>query len=231
MTSSVDLAAERWGSLCSPPTYEFLHPQRIILGIHMKRFLLACLLSNALALPAIAALKEGDTAPDFKAQASLAGKAFTFSLKDALKKGPVVVYFYPSAYTGGCNAQAHAFAVNNDKFVAAGATIVGVSLDSIARLNDFSADPEYCAGKIAVASDADGRIAKSFDLTVREATAGKKDTRGADIDHGSIERTTYIVTPDGKIAASLGGLSPTVNVDKTLEAVQKLAAGKQPKKP
>jgi peroxiredoxin Q/BCP len=192
----------------------------------MKKILATTLLMSAIALPAMAALKEGDSAPDFKAQASLAGKAFTYSLKDTLKKGPVVVYFYPSAYTGGCNIQAHTFAVNHDKFVAAGATIIGVSLDNIARLNDFSADPEYCAGKIAVASDADGKIARAFDLSVRDAAPGKKDTRGVDIDHGFAERTTYIVTPDGKIAATLGGLAPAANVDKALEAVQKLAAAK-----
>ena len=92
--------------------------------------------------PSFAALKQGDTAPDFKAQASLAGKEFTFSLRDALKKGPVVVYFYPAAFTGGCNLQAHTFAENHDKFAAAGASVIGVSLDSIARLNDFSADPK-----------------------------------------------------------------------------------------
>ncbi|MGZ5857604.1 MAG: peroxiredoxin, partial [Burkholderiaceae bacterium] len=174
----------------------------------MKHFFLACLLSSVIAMPAIAALKEGDTAPDFKAQASLAGKAYNYSLKDNLKKGPVVVYFYPSAYTGGCNIQAHTFAVNHEKFTAAGASIVGVSLDSIARLNDFSADPNYCAGKLSVASDADGKIAKSYDLAIREASAGRKDTRGVDIDHGFAERTTFIVTPDGKIAATVGGLAP-----------------------
>src|SRR5471030_1827367 len=97
----------------------------------------ASLLACAVALPASAALQEGDTAPAFKAQASLAGKAYAYSLKDALKKGPVVVYFYPSAFTGGCNIQAHAFAVNHEKFVAAGAPVVGVSLDSITRLNTF----------------------------------------------------------------------------------------------
>ena len=190
------------------------------------KLLVAAVLAASIALPAAAALKEGDNAPDFKAQASQAGKAFGYSLKDALKKGPVVVYFYPSAYTGGCNVQAHAFAVNQEKFAAAGASIVGVSLDSIARLNDFSADPEYCAGKIAVASDADGRIAKSYDLTVREATPGRKDTRGKDIDHGFAERTTFIVTPDGKVAAVVGGLAPGANVEQALQAVQKLAAAK-----
>ena len=190
----------------------------------MKRSLCAGLVAALLAAPAFAALKEGDAAPAFEAPASLAGKTFGFSLRDALKKGPVVVYFYPSAYTGGCNVQAHTFAVNYDKFTAAGASIVGVSLDSIARLNEFSADPEYCAGKIAVASDVGGKIARAYDLNVRDAVAGRKDTRGADIDHGYAERTTFIVTPDGKIAATVGGLAPEVNVERALQAVQKLAA-------
>src|ERR1700733_13998641 len=126
----------------------------------------------ALAAPASAALKVGDSAPDFTATASLAGKDFTFKLAEALKKGPVVVYFYPSAYTSGCNLQAHTFAVNSEKFAAAGATIIGVSLDSIARLNDFSKDPDYCAGKFPTASDPDGKIAKSFELKVSDARAG-----------------------------------------------------------
>jgi len=188
----------------------------------MKRMVLSCLFS-VLALPTFAALKEGDAAPDFKTNASLAGKAFKYSLHDSLKQGPVVVYFYPSAYTGGCNIQAHEFAENIDKFSAAGATVIGVSLDSIARLNDFSADPQYCAGKLPVASDADGKIAKSYDLVVRDAAAGKKDTRGVDIDHGFAERTTFIVAPSGKIAATIGGVAPAENVRQTLDTVQKLA--------
>lgn len=193
----------------------------------MKRFLPACFLM--MALSAQAALKEGDTAPDFNAQASLAGKTLNFSLKEALKKGPVVVYFYPSAYTNGCNLQAHSFAVNHEQFAAAGASIVGVSLDNISRLNEFSADPEFCAGKFPVASDEDGKISKAYELTVREATPGKKDTRGNEINHGFAERTTFIVTPDGKIAAGIGGLKPKENVDKALEVVQGLA-NRQPAK-
>jgi len=183
-------------------------------------------IATALAFPAYAALQAGATAPDFTAQASLAGKPFSYSLKDALKKGPVVVYFYPSAFTSGCNAQAHAFAVNQDKFTAAGATIIGVSLDSIGRLNDFSADPQYCGGKIPVASDATGAIAKSYDLKITEGKGGFKDTRGVEIDHGFTERTTFIVGRDGKIAATVGGVAPTANVDAALEAVQKIAAGR-----
>jgi peroxiredoxin len=140
----------------------------------------------------------------------------------------VIVYFYPSAFTKGCNAQAHAFAANHDRLAAAGAEVVGVSLDSIARLKAFSADPDFCAGRFPVVSDADGAIARSFDLTVREASPGKKDTRGADIDHGFAERTTFIVTPDGRVSATLGGLAPELNVEKALEAVQALAAATAP---
>ena len=196
-----------------------------------KAFTFSLLLSlSVMATAAQAALKEGDIAPDFKAQASLAGKNFPYSLKDALKKGPVVVYFYPSAFTGGCNIQAHEFAVNHDKFQAAGASIVGVSLDGISRLNDFSADPDFCAGKFPVASDVDGKIAKSFDLAVVDTPAGRKDTRGNDIDHARTERSTFIITTAGKVYASVGGLAPEQNVIKALESIQKLASSK-PAKP
>jgi len=188
----------------------------------MKHVLLGCLLSTAIAVPAFAALKEGDKAPAFTAKASLAGKAFDYSLADSLKKGPVVVYFYPSAFTQGCNIQAHTFSENMDKFKAAGASVIGVSLDSIERLNDFSADPNYCAGKVAVASDPSGQIAKSFDLMVGAAREGAKDSRGQEIGHGFAERTTFIVTPDGKVAATVGGVSPADNVMKSLETVQHL---------
>ena len=109
-----------------------------------------------------------------------------------------------------------------DAFKAAGASVIGVSLDSIERLNDFSADPDYCAGKLAVASDASGAIARSYGLDVREGREGMKDTRGVEIGHGFTERTTFIVTPDGKIAQTIGGISPMENVQKSLAAVQQL---------
>ena len=179
-------------------------------------------------LTAHAALKEGDPAPDFQATASLAGKSFGYSLADALKRGPVVVYFYPAAFTSGCSIQAHSFAENADKFVAVGASIVGVSLDPIARLNEFSADPQSCAGKIPVASDADGRIAKAYELVVSDTPAGRKDNHGQEIAHGRAERTTFIVTPDGKVAATVGGLAPDANVHTALEAVQKITAPHKP---
>jgi len=193
----------------------------------MKRLFLKVLLSQLIALPALAVLPEGHSAPAIEAEASLAGKALNYSLQENLKKGPVVVYFYPSAYTGGCNIQAHTFAVDHDKFAAAGASIVGVSLDSIERLNDFSADPEYCAGKFPVVADADGKIAQSYDVAVRAAAPGKTDTRGAEINHGFAERATFVITPDGKIAATVGGLKPKENVAKALDVVQQLKAGQK----
>lgn len=199
----------------------------------MKRiFMLTALLAGTVTLPARAAISPGDAAPDFQAQASLAGKEFTFSLKEALTKGPVVIYFYPAAFTQGCNIQAHTFAENHDKFAAAGATVIGVSLDSIARLNDFSSDPQYCAGKLPVASDASGAIAKSYGIKIIDSYAGKaaatlKDSRGTEIGHSFAERITFIIVPGSKVTASIGGLSPTENVMMTLAAVQQLAPAKK----
>ena len=192
----------------------------------MNRLMLAGLLSCAVSAQALAALPVGTTAPSFKTQASLAGKEFTYDLGKALKKGPVVVYFYPGAFTGGCNIQAHTFAEDMDKFKSAGATVIGVSLDKIETLNAFSSDPQYCAGKLPVASDADGSIAKNYDLKVMDGRPGMKDSRGIDLDHKFAERTTFIITKDGKIAATVGGVSPAENVEKTLAIVQGLATGK-----
>lgn len=192
----------------------------------MKRILFGLALSALSAMPALAALKAGEPAPEFAAQASLAGKAFNYVLVDALKKGPVVVYFYPSAFTEGCNVQAHTFSVHKTDFDAAGATIIGVSLDSITRLNAFSVDPKYCAGNIAVASDADGQIAKAYQLKVASAAEPFKDTRGIVVDHAFAERTTFIVTPDRKVYATIGGVTPTKNVAAALEAVQQMSKAK-----
>ncbi len=194
----------------------------------MKRVFLGLVFSASVGFPILAALKVADTAPDFSARASLAGKEFTFSLPEALKKGPVVVYFYPSAYTKGCDLEAHTFAQEKEKFDAAGATIIGVSADSIARLDLFSADPDYCAGKFPVASDADRKIATSFNLTAGSPKAGMKDVRGADIDHDFIERVTFVIGKDHKIIATLSStddkLSPDQHVHKALEIVQNLVS-------
>ena len=172
---------------------------QLTMGKTMKKLLFGLLGTAVIALPALAALEVGDTAPSFEARASLAGSEFDFSLSSALSEGPVVVYFYPSAYTQGCNIQAHEFAANMEAFTAAGASVIGVSLDSIERLNDFSADPDYCAGKLAVASDESGAIARSYGLAVREGREGMKDTRGVDIDHGFTTRACA----SGKVSLEL----------------------------
>ena len=193
----------------------------------MKKALLGLTVSLLLSIPVVAALKVADSAPDFSARASLAGKEFNFSLPDALKKGPAVVYFYPSAYTKGCDIEAHTFAENKDKFDAAGATIIGVSADSIERLNAFSSDPDYCAGKFPVASVPDRKIANSYHLTSQDARAGIKDVRGAEIGHAFIERTTFVIGKDHKVIATLSSaddkLTPDQHVTKALEIVQKLS--------
>lgn len=190
----------------------------------MKRLLFGTLLMTVAALPAMAALQAGESAPQFTAQASLAGKSFTFSLQQALSKGPVVVYFYPSAYTGGCDIEAHTFAQNSEKFATAGATIIGVSLDSIQRLNDFSADPKYCAGKFPTASDAGGAISKSYDIQVHDGRAGLKDVRGVEIGHGFADRTTFVIGRDGKIVTVISNVAPAEHVAKALEVVEHLQA-------
>lgn len=171
-------------------------------------------------------LSKGDVAPAFTAQASLAGNEFDFSLKQALAKGPVVVYFYPSAYTGGCDLEAHTFAELKDKFTAAGATIIGVSADDIQRLNAFSSDPNYCAGKFPVASDPGGKIAATYGLTLMPPKVGIKDVRGQELTHGFIPRTTFVIDKEGKIVAVFSSetdhISPAQHVEKSLEIVKGL---------
>lgn len=195
----------------------------------MKKKLFFCwMLSASLCIPAFAALKTGDRAPDFSAPASLAGKEFNFSLQAALKKGPVVVYFYPSAYTGGCDLEAHTFATKRDQFTAAGASIIGVSEDSVTRLNQFSADPNYCAGRFPVASDPSGKIAASYGLTVSAGNPNMKDVRGVDIGHDFIERETFVIGKNHTIIAAFSSkadhLSPDAHVTKSLEVVQHLGS-------
>jgi len=194
----------------------------------MKKFALGVAVCLLIGLPVLAALKVGDMAPDFSARGSLAGKEFDFSLQAALKKGPVVVYFFPSAYTKGCDLEAHTFSEQKDKFDAAGASIIGVSADSIKRLDVFSADPEYCAGKFPVASDVDKKIAVSYNLAAMTPKAGMLDVRGDAVDHDLIERQTFVIGKDHKIIAAFSskddGLSPDQHVTKALAIVQQLGS-------
>jgi peroxiredoxin len=166
---------------------------------------LGCLL---LAAPVYAALKPGATAPDFTTQATLAGQPFKFALADALKSGPVVLYFYPAAFTHGCTIEAHEFAEATDKFKALGATVIGVSHDPIDTLNKFSVSE--CRNKFAVASDADQKISKAYDAVLLM------------ISYSS--RTSYVITPDGKISYAYSALGPDKHVENTLAAVAKWRA-------
>jgi thioredoxin-dependent peroxiredoxin len=194
----------------------------------MKKMVLGLAVFVLISLPVLAALKVGDMAPNFSARGSLAGKEFDFSLQEALKKGPVVVYFFPSAYTKGCDLEAHTFSMEKDKFDAAGASIIGVSADSIARLDRFSADPEFCAGKFPVASDTDKKIATSYNLATNAPKAGMTDVKGDAIDHDFIERETFVIGKDHKIIATFSskddGLSPDQHVAKSLAIVQTLGS-------
>ena len=169
------------------------------------RTLLAAL-TVSIALPALAALPDGAQAPDFTTEASLAGKDFKFSLADALRKGPVVLYFYPAAFTPGCTVEAHQFAEATEHFRALGATVIGVSHDPIEKLNRFSV--QECRNKFAVASDADGSIMKSYDAVM------KGHPEYAD-------RTSYVIAPDGRILYSYTAMAPDKHVENTLAAVRK----------
>jgi peroxiredoxin len=174
-------------------------------------------------IPAMAALQPGQTAPDFTLKGSLSGQTITFNLAKSLEKGPVVVYFFPSAYTSGCDLEAHTFAENIAKFKAAGASVIGVSADNLARLEKFSADPSFCAGKFPIASDESTEVAKSYDLQVSPARADAKDVRGQEIGHAFIERVTYVIGKNGKILATLSsktdGLSPDQHVTRSLAII------------
>jgi peroxiredoxin len=145
----------------------------------------------------------GTRAPDFTTQATLAGKPFTFSLADALRTGPVVLYFYPAAFTKGCTIEAHDFAEATDKFKALGATVIGVSHDPIDTLNKFSVSE--CRSKFAVASDADLKITKAYDARLLITSYSN--------------RTSYVIAPDGKIIYEYSALDPDKHVENTLAAV------------
>jgi peroxiredoxin Q/BCP len=175
----------------------------------MKRLMILALGTAMLATPLYAALAPGAAAPDFTTQATLAGKPFSFSLADALKNGPVVLYFYPAAFTKGCTIEAHDFAEATDKFKALGATVIGVSHDSIDTLNKFSVSD--CRNKFAVASDADQKITKAYDavLAIKPEYAN---------------RTSYVIAPTGKIIYEYTAMDPDGHVEKTMAAVEKWKA-------
>jgi peroxiredoxin len=155
------------------------------------------------AAPAFAALPVGADAPTFSTQASLAGKEMPFDLAKALKKGPVVLYFYPAAFTSGCTIEAHDFADATDGFKKLGATVIGVSADPVDVLDKFSVSE--CRNKFAVASATPQMIA---DYDVKLATSTRAN------------RTSYVIAPDGKIIFAYSAMDPAGHVEKAMDAVK-----------
>lgn len=171
----------------------------------IKSWVLGCLLAGGLAGGTHAALDVGDRAPDFTTAAALAGQPFRFSLAEALAKGPVVLYFFPAAFSESCSIEAHEFSEAIAQFQALGATVVGVSGDDIELLSRFSV--KACNGKFAVASDESKAIMKSFDAVMQ--------TRP---DYAN--RVSYVIAPNGKVVYSYMSLNPLKHVDNTLAALR-----------
>lgn len=169
------------------------------------------------ASPAAAKLEPGAKAPDFSAPAYLAGNPFTYTLADNLKKGPVVLYFFPSAYTAGCNLEAYLFSEAVDEFRALGATVIGVTSGKTERLAEFSKDTKSCGGKFPVASDPGAAIAKRYDapLTVKGMAMP-----------GLSGRVSYVIAPDGKVIHAYENLDANDHVNQTLTAVKAWKAGR-----
>jgi peroxiredoxin Q/BCP len=161
------------------------------------------------AVSLVAAIAPGARAPDFTTQGALAGKVVNVHLAAQLKRGPVVLYFFPAAFTGGCNAEARAFAEAVPQFRAAGATVIGMSGDAVADLQRFSSSE--CAGKFPVAT-ADAAILKGFGVLRPEAFRGRQIS----------SRTSFVIARDGRVAFVHDDPSPTEHVTQTLAAVKRL---------
>ncbi len=179
--------------------------------IAMSRFLACALVILAIPLSAKAALDIGERAPSFIAPAALAGSVYRFSLAESLKKGPVVVYFFPAAYSEGCSLEAHYFAEAIGEFKALGATVIGVSGDDIDTLTKFSV--QACQGMFPVAADEAQMVTKSFDAVMP--------TRP-----DFANRISYVIAPDGTIIYHYTSLNPTKHVEKTLEALRSWSESK-----
>jgi len=170
--------------------------------MRLVAFTLVCL---TLSWPARAALDIGERAPDFTTQAAMAGSVYKYSLADALKKGPVILYFFPAAYSEGCSIEAHYFAEATPQFAALGATVIGVSGDDIDTLSKFSV--QACQSKFPVASDQTQAVMKSFDAVLK--------TRPE-----YANRISYVIAPNGSIVFHYMSLNPTKHVEKTLGALR-----------
>jgi peroxiredoxin Q/BCP len=160
-----------------------------------------CFISNSHAV-----LEAGADAPDFTTDAALGGNVSAFTLSEALKKGPVVVYFYPKAFTKGCTVEAHMFAEATDEFAAMQTTVIGLSNDDIDTLKKFSV--EECRNKFAVGADPESKIIKSYDVQLMPFL-------------GTSSRTSYVITPDRKVFYVYKSMSADDHVKNTLDAVKR----------
>lgn len=174
----------------------------------------------ALVLPAAsqAALPQGARAPQIVTQGALDGKPFNFDLRAALRHGPVVLYFYPKAFTQGCTLEAHAFAEAADQFRAAGATLIGMSNDDLPTLQRFST--AECRSKFPVAV-ASPQTIRAYDvpLVLPPAMAA----RAAAMPQGLASRTSFVIARDGRVALAYSNLDYRDHVKQTLDAVKALA--------
>jgi peroxiredoxin len=177
----------------------------------MKKLAILAAALSLVALPAQAELPVGTKAPNVSAQAALAGKTFGFNLRAALAKGPVVLYFYPKAFTKGCTLEAHEFAEMTPEFARLGATVIGMSNDDIETLKRFST--EACRDKFAVAA-ATPKIVEAYDAAL--VAEGKKT--------GLTERTSYVIDRKGRIVFVHSDLDYKDHVRLTLAAVKSLRA-------
>jgi len=177
----------------------------------MGRFVACVVLALGVVGWARAALDIGEAAPDFSTQAALAGKVYKFSLAESLGKGPVVLYFFPAAFSEGCSIEAHNFAEAQSQFAALGASVVGVSGDDIETLTKFSV--QACQSKFPVASDQTQSVMKSYDavMTTRPEYAN---------------RISYLIAPNGSIISHYVSLNPDKHVEKMLGALKAWSTGK-----
>lgn len=176
----------------------------------MRLIPVAAVIALTLAAPVQAALAPGAVAPDFNTHGAMAGAEIRVKLADLRKKGPVVLYFFPAAYTPGCNAEAKAFADTLDQFTAAGATVVGMSADPVSDLKHFSVS--HCAGKFAVASVSYALI-RRYDVALGQQINGRP----------AASRTSYVIGRDGRILLAISDPAPGRHIRETLAMVQSIA--------
>ncbi len=169
---------------------------------------IAAALFTLVSSAALAALKPGDAAPDFSLEAAQGGKEFSFSLRQALEKGPVVLYFYPKSFTSVCTLEAHEFAEAMERFAAMGASVIGVSSDKIATQREFST--KECRDKFPVGADPSFKVINAYDAAFKVPVAGAM----------FANRISYVIAPDGKILSAVEDSGATKHIENALAVVR-----------